>query len=98
MPPTDLQQAVLELVGSPDYRPMKPKVMAKRLGINQKHALDLKRIIKVLIKQGKLAYGPDHFVFPVKHREETAIVESASESPQPEAKPARAARPSPPEK
>ncbi len=62
MPPTDLQKALLDLVDSKGYRPLKPKAIAKRLGLNQESTRDLKRIIKRLIKKGQLRWGPEHLV------------------------------------
>ncbi|MCA9246449.1 MAG: hypothetical protein KDA42_05015, partial [Planctomycetales bacterium] len=65
MPPTDLQQAVLAIVRSSGYTPKKPKAIARQLGLNQEKSQDLKRVIKKLVKQGLLQYGPNHFVLPV---------------------------------
>ena len=60
--PDDLEQALLELVNRPDYRPVKPKLLVKRLHIAQEDIHDLKRTIKKLVKPGLLAYGADHMV------------------------------------
>ncbi len=66
MPPTDLQQAVLAHVNRPEYQPVKPKVIAKQLGLDQEGLRELKRIIKRLIKRGELQYGPNHLVMPTR--------------------------------
>ena len=66
MPPSDLQRAVLDLVNQTNYLPMKAKAIAKQLGLGQGAAQDLKRVIKQLVKRGRLAYGPSHYVLPVK--------------------------------
>jgi len=62
--PEDLEQAVLEFVNRPDYRPMKPKLIAKRLHLSQDEVSDLKRAVKKLVKRGQLAYGSNHLIGP----------------------------------
>lgn len=66
MPPTDLQQALLTLVNHVEYKPAKPKVIARTLGLNHEGLRDLKRVIKRLVKQGRLAYGDSHYVLPIR--------------------------------
>ncbi|MBI2827378.1 MAG: ribonuclease R [Planctomycetia bacterium] len=58
----DLEQALLALVSRPDYRPIKPKLLAKRLHVRQDQTADLKRLIKKLVKRGQLSYGANHLV------------------------------------
>lgn len=65
-PPTDLQRAVLEHVRRPQYQPVKPKVIAKQLGLNQEGLRDLKRVIKKLIKRGELQWGANHLVMATR--------------------------------
>ena len=62
MAPTDLAQAVLALVRRSNYQPVKPKVLAKKLGLNQEASRNLKRVIKRLVKRGELQYGKNHLV------------------------------------
>jgi len=62
MPPKDLAQAVLQFVRRPNYQPVKPKVIAKKLGLDKEGTQELKRVVKRLVKQGKLAYGASHRV------------------------------------
>jgi ribonuclease R len=61
----DLVTAVLQHVNRPDYRPVKPRVIAKQLGIGEEQLRDLKKVVKLLVKQGKIAYGSGHLVLPV---------------------------------
>lgn len=56
------EAGVLGLVGAADYRPVKPRVLAKRLGITEDEKSDFKRLIKKLVKRGKLAYGANHLI------------------------------------
>ncbi len=61
-----LQQRVVAHVQATDYRPVKPRVILKQLGLHADHRADLKRVLKRLVKQGQIAYGPDHLVLPVQ--------------------------------
>ena len=62
MPDEDFRNAILSLVQDPQYRPLKPKSLAKRLGLTDEQATVAKRTIKRLVKEGRLAYGPSHLV------------------------------------
>jgi ribonuclease R len=62
--PQDLEKQLLELINRPDYRPVKPKLLAKRLHVAQDEVPDLKRAIKKLVKRGELSYGSNHLVGP----------------------------------
>jgi ribonuclease R len=61
----DLPQRVLDLVLRPNYQPVKPGVIAKKLGLPPEAKQDVRKAIKRLIKQGKVAWGNKHVVFPV---------------------------------
>lgn len=62
---SDIQNLILNHVNAPNYRPVKPKVIAKQLDLTDNDVSRLKRAIKQLVKEGKLAYGPSHLVCPV---------------------------------
>ncbi len=57
----ELEAAILNYVGRPNYQPVKPKVLAKKLGLEDR-AMDVRRAIKKLVKRGLLAYGTKHLV------------------------------------
>jgi ribonuclease R len=59
----DLRTKLLQHVASPDYQPVKPAVIAKKLGLANERARELKKIIKQMIKSGELSWGPKHQVF-----------------------------------
>lgn len=59
---SDLARRLLEHVSHPNYRPVKPRVIAKQLRIPKEEHAELKRAIKRLVKQGKLSYGANHLV------------------------------------
>ena len=65
---SDLRTTVLEHVTNPNYQPVKPAVIAKKLGLASEAARDLKKTIKQLIKEKKLAYGPSHLVYAAGNR------------------------------
>jgi ribonuclease R len=59
---SDLARRILQHVGHPNYRPVKPRVIAKQLKVpKEDHAL-LKREIKRLVKEGKISFGANHLV------------------------------------
>ena len=72
-----LDAAILRHVNDPSYRPAKPKVIAKKLGLEGDDVTRLKRSIKTLVKEGKLAYGPSHLVCPVAESHPAAKVGQA---------------------
>jgi ribonuclease R len=62
---SDLETRILDHVNQPNYQPVKPRVIAKKLGIAADAVADFKRVLKRLVKQGRLAYGSSHLVLPV---------------------------------
>jgi ribonuclease R len=58
----NLERALLELLRRPEYRPIKPKLIAKHLHLSEDRVHDLKRLIKKLVKRGVVSYGPNHLV------------------------------------
>jgi ribonuclease R len=59
---TELRSTVLNVVTSSTYRPVKPAVIAKKLGLANDDAQELKKVIKQMVKAGELAWGPSHLV------------------------------------
>ena len=58
----DLESQLLTYVQRPEYQPVKPRVIAKKLGLAPDEVSSLKRAIKRLIKRGQLAWGEKHLV------------------------------------
>jgi len=58
----ELELALMDLLKQPGYRPVKPRKIAKQLHLGDEQLRDLKRIIKRLVREGKLAYGDKHAV------------------------------------
>ena len=71
---SDLEQQILAHVTHSNYRPVKPRVIAKQLGFDADDARDVKRAIKQLVRQGKLAYGTSHLVRPATIADQSRIV------------------------
>ena len=62
---TDAWEAdLVRHVNLPEYKAVKPRVLAKKLGIADDDALSFKRLIKKMVKRGVLAYGSNHLVGP----------------------------------
>ena len=66
-----VEKLVLELVLSDNYQPLKPKAIAKKLKLLDEER-EVKRTIKRLIKNGRLAYGPKHLVIRSQSKPQAA--------------------------
>jgi len=64
--PADLADAVLAFVSRPNYQPVKPRVIAKKLGLPKERIAEVRKAVKKLAKKGKLAYGANHLVTSVR--------------------------------
>lgn len=69
-----LQARLLAIVGDSGYAPVKPRVIADRLDLNQDERAELKRLIKQLVKRGVLAYGPNHLVMTASQQASRDLV------------------------
>jgi ribonuclease R len=63
-PEQDLTHELLAFVGRPKYRPAKPRQLAKKLNVPEHRLREFKRLIKDLVKQGKLTYADKHRILP----------------------------------
>lgn len=59
---SEIADRVLRLVSSPNYRPIKPKLIAAALGITNDDFREVKRVVKALVHRGQLVYGSNHLV------------------------------------
>ncbi len=62
MDPDQLAQRLLDYVLRDQYQPVKPRVIARKLGIEGDDKVIFKRVLKRLVKRGKLSYGPNHLI------------------------------------
>src|SRR5918995_1068319 len=81
----DLRTKVLDVVGQENYEPVKPAVIAKKLGLADERARELKKIIKQMVKSGELAWGPSHKVFavakPPEHTSDGMVASATTNEP-----------------
>jgi ribonuclease R len=61
----DRRDDILAHVNNPNYRPVKPKVIAKKLGAEGEASEAVRKQIKRLVRDGLLAFGPSHLVYPI---------------------------------
>jgi ribonuclease R len=57
-----LENTLLEYCRRPEYKPVKPRVIAKKLALDEEGVRELKRTVKRLVKRGLLIYGANHLV------------------------------------
>ena len=62
----EFTQKLLDHVNRENYRPVKPRVIAKQLKLSAEELPQLKKTIKRLVRDGLLAYGPKHLVLSVE--------------------------------
>ncbi|MCO6046733.1 ribonuclease R [Aeoliella sp. ICT_H6.2] len=63
---SDLRVAIFTYTNQPAYKPIKPVVIAERLGLIEEDRIKaVRRTIKKMVKAGELEYGPNHLVLPV---------------------------------
>lgn len=58
----DLERRVLAYIGREGYQPVKPRVIAKKMNLDAEGTIALRRLLKRLVREGKLAYGAKHLV------------------------------------
>src|SRR5438094_896447 len=73
----ELETILLAHVSSPNYKPVKPRTIAKQLKLSQDDHPLLKKAIKKLVKQGKIGYGSNHVVSPSQAPANRAAASSA---------------------
>lgn len=62
--PSELDAQILKYVTQPGYQPVKPRVIAKKLGLPKERVPAIRQAVKRLVKLGKVAYGSKHLVKP----------------------------------
>ena len=60
-----LGERILAHINMPNYRPVKPRVIAKQLGLSPEERNEVRRAIKKLVKRGVAVFGAQHLVGPV---------------------------------
>lgn len=67
----DYEQLLLDLIESPNYQPVKLRVIARKLDLLDQEK-QLKRALKKLIKSKRVAYGAKHLVRPIASTQPSA--------------------------
>jgi ribonuclease R len=60
----DLTQQILAAVGRKSYQPLKPKALARKLGVPSDQYADFRRALRDLLKQGRVEPGKNHTIRP----------------------------------
>ena len=69
----DLERRILEHVSQPGYQPVKPRVIAKQLGLAADDRALVRKLVKRLVRREKLIYGANHLVYPLGEKEKKKI-------------------------
>ena len=67
MNPTSLTDLIFAFVVSPEYRPMKPRMILNHLKLPEEQYRELRRAIKTLVREGRVLFGANHLVLPSSH-------------------------------
>ncbi len=62
----NLEEQILAAVARKSYQPVKPKALARKLGIASSQYGDFRRVLRSLLDQKRLALGRNHTVRPVQ--------------------------------
>src|SRR5207244_1207874 len=62
----DLTQKILAAVSRNSYQPLKPKALARKLGVPAEQYADFRRALRDLLKQGRVVMGKNHTVRPAQ--------------------------------
>jgi len=65
---TDLLAKVLHAVSAKSYSPLKPKVLFKRLNLDEAHYTEFRKTVRELIRSGRLAVGRNNTLRPADVR------------------------------
>ena len=53
----ELERAIVDFVRRPNYRPVKPRVIAQQLNVPKSGWAEVKKAVKRLVARGELGYG-----------------------------------------
>ena len=62
----DLEEQILTALAAKSYVPLKPKALARKLGINPSQYPDFRNVLRELLQQGRVEVGKNHTVRAVK--------------------------------
>src|SRR5437773_6496576 len=62
----DLESQILAALSRKSYHPLKPKALARKLGVTASTYGDFRRVLRDLVKQGRAEMGKNHTVRPAQ--------------------------------
>jgi ribonuclease R len=62
----DLEEMILAAISRKNYQPLKPKALARKLGVTASHYAGFRRVLRDLLSQGRIELGRNHSVRPVQ--------------------------------
>ncbi|MBI1913325.1 MAG: ribonuclease R, partial [Planctomycetes bacterium] len=62
----DLTQKILAAVSRKSYQPLKPKALARKIGVPAEQYADFRRALRDLLKQGRVVTGKNHTIRPAQ--------------------------------
>src|SRR5262245_17077773 len=62
----DLTQKILAAVSRKSYQPLKPKALARKIGVPSEQYADFRRALRELLKQGRVVMGKNHTIRPAQ--------------------------------
>src|SRR4029079_15126200 len=61
-----LEDQILAAVSRKSYTPLKPKALARKLGVPSPQYADFRRALRALVKDGRVEIGKNHGVRPAR--------------------------------
>jgi len=77
----NLEEQIVALVGAAGYRPMKPRGLLKELRLDEARYGELRRLVKRLVRAGKLRFAANHLLLPPLSSEPPLAQSSRGQSP-----------------
>jgi ribonuclease R len=62
----DLEHRILATLSKPNYAPLKPKALARRVGVPGDDYASFRRVLRELVDQGRVEMGKNHTVRPLQ--------------------------------
>ena len=77
----ELDAKILQHVAASGYQPVKPRVIAKKLGLSKEQSPEIRPAVKRLVRQGLLIYGSNHLVMPAAGAAKATVQDATSVTP-----------------
>ncbi len=74
----DLEARIVARLADPDYRPVKPRTLAKKLLVTPEQTKLFRHVVKRLVIDGRITWGDQHYLRPIRSMESSQS--SSSES------------------